>query len=198
MNFSVIRGADTAWGRSFANALATSNRHLILTGSDKTALETLANFIVNKYLVQVHYCVTNDSDTESIISTCEYINDRFKVDLLINYAEFGFYQRLEDYDIRSLDIKLKSTHTSGMLYFHQLLPNLLLHGHAQVIHFWCSHYPIATWQQALLNYHERFAEHLSNEMLESGVKISSFSLPASDRTKIEMKIADILESVAAY
>lgn len=198
MNFSVIRGADTAWGRSFANALASSNRHLILIGSDSAELEGLANFIVNKYLVQVRYYVTDDSDTESIISTCEYINDRFKVDLLINYAEFGFYQRLEDYAIRSLDIELKFAHTSGVLYFHQLLPNLLLHGHAQVVHFWCCRYPAATWQKALLNYHERFAEHLSNEMLESGLKISSFSLPSSDRIQMEMKVAEILESVDVY
>lgn len=178
MNFSAVRSADTPWGKAFANALASDNRHLILIGANEAALEALVREIVQKYRVLVHYLMVDEADTGSIITACEQINDRFEVELLINYAETGLYQRLDDFDIRTLDRKLKTSHASGTLYLHQLLPNLLLHAHARVIDLWHCPHPPPAWEQALLVFHMRFAEHLNSELADSGLDISSYTLPA--------------------
>ncbi len=195
MNFSAVRGADTQWGKAFAKALAADNRHLILIGSNEAALEALVREIVRKYRVLVHYLVVDDADTGSIIAACEKINDRFEVDLLINYAETGFQQRLEEYDVRSLDRKLKTNHASGILYLHQLLPNLLLHAHARAIDLWhCPHH-VPVWEQALLAFNMRFAEHLNSELNDAGLQISSFALPAFESSASPERVGAILESV---
>lgn len=193
MNFSVIRQADKPWGKAFANALAANHRHLILTGSDEPALEVLVRDIVRKYPVLVHYLVTDDADTASIIAACEKINDRFEVDLLVNYAETGFPLTLENEDIRSLDRKLKTSHASHILFLHQLLPNLLLHAHARVVNLWCSPQSVSVWEQALLTYHIRFAEHLNAEMDDAGLNIASFHLPVSDGLELPAMAVTMLE-----
>lgn len=195
MNFSVIRGADTSWGKSFAKALAADNRHLILIGAKEALLEALVREIVQKHRVLVRYLVADDADTGSIIAACEKINDRFEVDLLMNYAETGFHQRLEDYDIRMLDRKLKTNHASGILYLHQLLPNLLLHAHAQVIDLWHCPHPIPVWEQAMLTFNKRFAEHLNYELNEAGLVIHSVALPAYAAPESAERVAAILEDV---
>ncbi|PSL27399.1 SDR family NAD(P)-dependent oxidoreductase [Dyadobacter jiangsuensis] len=195
MNFSVIRGADTPWGKSFAKALAADNRHLILIGAKEVLLEALVREIVQKHRGLVHYLVADDADTGSIIAACEKINDRFEVDLLVNYAETGFHQRLEDYDIRSLDRKLKTNHASGILYLHQLLPNLLLHAHAQVIDLWHCPHPVPVWEQALLTFNKRFAEHLNSELNEAGLAIHSMALPAYSAPESAQRVAVILEDI---
>lgn len=194
MNFSVIRGADTLWGKTFAKVLATANRHLILIGANEASLEALVREIVQKHRVLVHYLVADDADTGSIIAACEKINDRFEVDLLINYAETGLRRALEDYDIHTLDRKLKTSHASGTLYLHQLLPNLLLHAHARVIDLWHCPLPVPAWEQALLTYHMRFAEHLNSELNDSGLVISSFALIPCSGPELAGKVGAILES----
>ncbi|MCF0071257.1 SDR family NAD(P)-dependent oxidoreductase [Dyadobacter sp. CY261] len=195
MNFSVIRGADKPWGRVFARILATNKRHLILIGAREAALETLTREIVQKHRILVHYLVADDADTGSIISVCEKINDRFEVDLLVNHVETGFPLPLEDYDIRSLDRKLKTNHASGILYLHQLLPNLLLHAHARVIDLWCYSHPVPGWEQALLAFNMRFAEHFNEELSESGLQISSFGLPVFAGAESVGRAGEILENV---
>lgn len=192
MNFSAVRGADTPWGKAFAKALAAGNRHLILIGANEAALEALVREIVQKHRVLVHYLVADDADTGSIIAACAKINDRFEVDLLINYAETGFCRRLEEYDIRSLDRKLKTNHASGILYLHQLLPNLLLHAHARVIDLWHCPHPVPAWEQALLAFNMRFAEHLNSELNDSGLVINSFALTAGH--ELAERAGTILES----
>lgn len=194
MNFSAIRGADTLWGKAFAKALAAANRHLILIGTKEAALEALVREIVQKHRVLVHYIVADDADTGSIVAACEKINDRFEVDLLINYAETGLHQRLEDYDIRTLDRKLKTGHASGILYLHQLLPNLLLHAHARVIDLWHCPQPVPAWEQALLAFHMRFAEHLNSELNESGLAVNSFALTPFSGPESAARAALILEN----
>ena len=151
--------------------------------------------IVRKHRVLVHYLVADDADTGSIIAACEKINDRFEVDFLINYAETGFHQRLEDYDIRTLDRKLKTNHASGILYLHQLLPNLLLHAYAQVIDLWHCPHPVPVWEQALLTFNKRFAEHLNSELNEAGLVIHSVALPEFAAPESAEKAAAILENV---
>lgn len=195
MNFSVVRGADTPWGNVFAKALAAGNRHLILIGAKEAALEALVREIVREHRILVHYLVTDDADTGSIIAACEKINDRFEVDVLINYAETGFSQRLEDYDIRTLDRKLKTNHASGVLYLHQLLPNLLLHAHAQVIDLWHCPQPVPAWEQALLTFNMRFAKHLNSELSDSGLGIGSFALPAFSAAASAERARGILGAV---
>jgi NAD(P)-dependent dehydrogenase (short-subunit alcohol dehydrogenase family) len=194
MNFSAIRGADTLWGKAFAKALAAANRHLILIGAKEAALEALVREIVQKHRILVHYLVADDADTGSIVAACEKINGRFEVDLLINFAETGLHRPLDDYDIRSLDRKLKTGHASGILYLHQLLPNLLLHAHARVIDLWHCPHPVPAWEQALLTFHMRFAEHLNSELNDSGLVINSFALTSFSGPGSAATVAAILES----
>jgi len=193
MNFTVVRGADTPWGNAFARALAADKRHLILLGAREEELQTLLREIIRKHRVLVHYMISDDGDTGSIVSVCEKINDRFEVDLLINYTETGFGQRLDDYDVRSLDRKLKTQHATGILYLHQLLPNLLLHAHAQVIDLWCPSNHASGWEQTLIAFNTRFADYLNAEMRESGLRIDTIDL--SSTAESTDRVVTILESI---
>ncbi|MCF0060541.1 hypothetical protein MUK70_14955 [Dyadobacter chenwenxiniae] len=176
MNFSVIRSADTLWGSAAAMELAMQKRHLILLGKELPALESLSQKIRKHADVHVQYFQTDDASTQDIIAVCDYINMHYEVDMLFNFAEIGFEQKLEDYDIHQLDIKLKVNHAAGTLYLHQLLPNLLLHGHALVMQFWCCAAPMQPWQEALVNYNLHYAEFLNSQWKETGLIIKNFTV----------------------
>lgn len=176
MNFSVIRKADQAWGGAFAKELARRKRHLILLGDSAAALQALAVGIRQDYPINVAYFTANETDTAGIIAVCEKINRDFEVDLLVNYAETGLEYDFDAYDIHSLDRRLKSQFATGMLYLHQLLPNLLLHGDPRVVDIWCSGSDPAEWEKALITYHMRFSEYLNAELNESGLRLASASV----------------------
>jgi len=178
MNFSVVRGADTIWGEAFAAELARQRRHLILIGENPEKLDTISLNIRNKYNVNVHHICSDDSSTENILKTCEAINTHFQVDMMINYTETGFAGKFEDYTIYGLERKLKTNHLSGILYAHQLLPNLMLHANACVVGLQCSASPLSRWQQALALFHIHFSEHLTEELKDSGLRFKNFSVVA--------------------
>lgn len=178
MNFSVIRSADTLWGGAAAMELAMQKRHLILLGKELPALESLRQKIVRHAEVHVQHFKTDDAVTQDIIAVCDHINMHYEVDLLFNFAEIGFEQKLEDYDIYQLDRKLRVSHAAGTLYLHQLLPNLLLHGNALVMQFWSCAAPMQPWQEALLNYNLHYTEYLNSEWMESGLTIKNFTVKA--------------------
>jgi NADP-dependent 3-hydroxy acid dehydrogenase YdfG len=176
MNFTVIRGADTIWGYTFAIQLAKQKRHLILLGKDLAALEARRDGLLEHSEVQVHCFEADDTDTRSMIAVCERINMYFEVDMLVNYAETGFDQKLVDYDIFSLEKKLKTNYAAGTLYAHQLMPNLLLHGQAYMLDLWCSQYPATAWEEALVVFNMRFSDYLNSELQDSGLRASSFAI----------------------
>jgi len=176
MNFSVIRSADTLWGGAAAMELAMQKRHLILLGKEIPALESLRQKIGRHADVHVRHFKTDDALTHDIIAVCDHINMHYEVDLLFNFAEIGFGHKLEEYDVHQLDRKLKVCHAAGTLYLHQLLPNLLLHGNALVMQFWCCAAPMQPWQEALVNYNVHYAEFLNSEWKESGLTIKNFAV----------------------
>jgi short-subunit dehydrogenase len=176
MNFSVVRGADTIWGEAFAAELARQRRHLILIGENPEKLDTISLNISSKYNVNVHYICSDDSSTACILKTCEEINTHFQIDMLINYTETGFAKKFEEYAIYDLEKKLKTNHLSGILYAHQLLPNLMLHGNSCVVGLQCSASPLSRWQQALALFHIHFADHLTDELTDSGLRFKNFSV----------------------
>lgn len=176
MNFSVIRSADTLWGSAAAMELAMQKRHLILLGKELPALESLRHKIEKHAGIQVQHFQTDDAVTQDIIAVCDHINMHYEVDLLFNFAEIGFEQKLEDFDIHQLDRKLKVSHAAGTLYLHQLLPNLLLHGNALVMQFWCCAAPMQPWQEALVNYNRHYSEFLNSEWKETGLTIKNFTV----------------------
>ncbi|WP_353723150.1 hypothetical protein [Dyadobacter sp. 676] len=165
---------------------------MILIGTREAALETLVRDIVQNYRVLVHYRVVDDADTGSIISACEKINEGFEVDMLINYTETGWSQRLDDYDVWALDRKLKTSHASGILYLHQLLPNLLLYAHSRVINIWCHSQPLPVWEQALMAFNMRFAGHLDAELNDAGLRIHTIALPVYAGKESADRVAEIL------
>lgn len=201
MNFSVIRGADTIWGHTFAMQLAKQKRHLILLGKKISVLEARRQEILDHSEVQVHCFEADDTDTRSIMAVAEHINTYFEVDMLVNYTETGFDQKLVDYDIFNLEKKLKTNYATGTLYTHQLLPNLMLHGQAYVLDLWCSQTPATAWEQALVVFNMRFSDYLNSELLDSGVRISSCTLQKAvddygmtlSETQLSEEAADIVQ-----
>ena len=135
MNYSILRGADTQWGKAAAAQLAGQKRHLILLGKEEIHLKELSRDIQSKYSVHVHHYVVDESLTSSIVTICDHINLNFEVDLLINYKEITSNRQFADYNIQELDKKLKTEFISGILFTHQLLPNLMLHANARVLEY---------------------------------------------------------------
>jgi len=133
MNFSVVRGADTYFGRAVAQELSGLGKNLLLVGNDRDILEDLEGWIRENSVVKVFHFISDDAFTESIIKLCDHINTHFTVDILFSYIETDISQKFADQNIMHLDRKLKLNYVSAPVYTHQLLPNLLLNADAYII-----------------------------------------------------------------
>lgn len=131
MNYAVIRGADTGWGSAFAAGLAGQKRHLILLGKEGDKLENLAENLRIQSAAKIHCLVVSEDNVSEIISTCNYINDHFEVDLLVNYTEA--VSDAMDLHVNQFVKELTVAQVAGPVFTHQLLPNLLLHADAAII-----------------------------------------------------------------
>lgn len=126
MNFHVITNADTVIGRVVARELAQQKRNLILLGENITELEELKRLIKLQYPVHIHIFGLAQPNRARIIELCDFINDHFFVESLVDIVPDGGNAVLPELMIPKLDQQLTADLVLPLLVIHQLLPNLML------------------------------------------------------------------------
>lgn len=169
MNFSVIRNADTYWGRTFAAAFARQKRNLILLGVDYQALIEISTSL-SSYAVWVVNFEADDS-LDSIIAVCEKINAQYEVDLLLNCPRDFANQKLFDMDIFTLEKRINSDFAGDFYFVHQLLPNLMLHADARIIELVTSDHKDFLLPKTAMDFKSVFSGHLYRELNESDLNV---------------------------
>ena len=181
MNYTVLRGADTAWGQQFALKLASEKRHLILLGKNMLALTDLALRIRNAGKQEVVVYQIDTVDSQSIVAVCEILNAGFEIDCFINYVENDeVTDKWADRSVFELDQLLKSTQLASFLFAHQLLPNLLLHGRPEIMNVFDktnARSPIGRW---LIESTCLFFENLQKEYSEGGLRVQNIPVKLPD------------------
>ena len=86
---SLITGAGSGIGRSFAKHLASQGYDLILIDKDKEKLEDLSKELSNEYLQEIEIRVVNLSDQAELNNLKDYVLKIDNLEILINNAGFG-------------------------------------------------------------------------------------------------------------
>ncbi len=180
MNYSVIRNADTYWGRAFAAELARQKRNLILLGIDCQVLKEIAASL-KSYGVGVVYFEA-DNSLASIVAVCEKINAQYEVDLLVHCPQDAGDQKLVDMDIFTLQKHINSDFTGDFYFVHQLLPNLLLHADARIVEVLKPDHKDLLLPKMVIDFKSSLARYLNRELNESepNVKCYTFIVPELD------------------
>jgi hypothetical protein len=123
--FAVITGASMGLGKSFANELARKKMNLILISLPGQNLPALARELSEQYEVETRFYETDLSVTGNVMELAAWINNHFRVNLLVNNAGLGgsrsFTEAPAGYINNIVQINVMAT----SLLTHQLLPNLM-------------------------------------------------------------------------
>ncbi|MDT0687655.1 SDR family NAD(P)-dependent oxidoreductase [Autumnicola psychrophila] len=122
--FALITGASRGLGKAFAFDLAKRQRNVILVSLPGEGLEQVAEE-VRKAGCEAHFYETDLTVKQNVLDLTAWINNNFRLDILINNAGFGgnkrFLEAGADYIDKMIELNVKAT----SIITHQLLPNLL-------------------------------------------------------------------------
>ncbi|MDT0676666.1 SDR family NAD(P)-dependent oxidoreductase [Autumnicola musiva] len=173
--FAVVTGSSQGLGKAFALELARRNVNIILTSLPGEGLPNLANEIKDLGC-EAHYRETDLTKKENVLEFTSWINNNFKISILINNVGFGGNKHFLDADTgyieRMLDLNVKAT----SIITHQLLPNLLERKKSYVLNVssMAALSPIAykTVYPASKAYVYSFTRSLQNEFAEDPISFS--------------------------
>ena len=122
--FAVITGASQGLGKSFALELARKKRNLILISLPNEGLENLSKELEKQFKVKVVYRETDLCDRDNVLEISKWINENFKVNLLINNAGIGGTLKFEEASSSYIEKIIQLNVLATALLTHQLLFNL--------------------------------------------------------------------------
>lgn len=122
--FAVITGASQGLGKAFAIELAKRGFNVVLVSLPGQNLSQLSDSISREYKVQSCYYETDFSENRNIIDLANWINENFKVGMLINNAGIGGSMAFDEAHIEYIDTIILVNVKATALLIHQLLPNL--------------------------------------------------------------------------
>jgi NADP-dependent 3-hydroxy acid dehydrogenase YdfG len=200
MNYSIIRSAESQLGQAFAWIFAAHKKHLILLGKDEGLLKSIAFQVGNQFKVQIHYFACDESDTSAVTHICNYINDHYDVDCLVNHSGIIEGACFADSNIFELSRKLTLSMVAGPLFIHQLLPNLLKQANGYILMPVASGTDVLT--KALNGFCSEFTGVFNREMLSSGhelrcrlVRLPAFELSSGNDELDKMTLCDNIERI---
>jgi short-subunit dehydrogenase len=174
--YAVITGASQGLGSAFARELAAQQLNLVLVSLPQQNLAAFAGFISNTYQVQVHHYETDLSVKENVLTLCEWINQNFEVQVLINNAGLGGTKKFTEASMQYIDTIMQVNVVATSLLTHQLLPNLLQQKEAYILNVssMAAFSPIGykTVYPASKTFIHSFSRGLSEELKNTGVVVS--------------------------
>ncbi len=123
--YAVVTGAGGGLGKAFAIQLAHRGYNLILVCLPNEGLDELASELSSTYGIDVLFREIDLALSENVISLAQWINDSYKVALLVNNAGIGGSQSFVEASYRYISRIIQLNVTATTLLSRELLPNLL-------------------------------------------------------------------------
>ena len=173
---ALITGASGGLGQAFAEQLAERGSHLVLVGRSEDKLQALAERLErqNKITTTVLTAdLASSTEVDQLISSLK--TKRIDVDLLINNAGFGVFQKfLEtplERQIEEIDVNVRAV----VLLTHALAPAMVAKKNGGVINLSSSAgfqpVPGANVYAASKSFVLLFSEALAQELVGTGVRV---------------------------
>jgi short-subunit dehydrogenase len=131
--YTLITGASTGLGKSFALECAKMGRNLLLASLPGENLPELARQIAGDYGVDVAFYEIDLTEEHAIKELAGWVQDNYRLDFLINNAGFGGSRILDKTPFDYLDKMIKLNVRATSLLTYLLLPELKTHPQAHVL-----------------------------------------------------------------
>lgn len=188
-HFAVVTGASQGLGMAFARTLAENRTNLILASLPQQGLAKLAEELSRRFRIKVFYYETDFASDQGIQNFTKWVNENFKVHILINNAGTGGTQRFDQVSIDYLNTIIQVNVKATAFLTHQLLPNLKQREKAHILNVssMAAFSPIGykTVYPASKSFIQSFSLGLAEELKETGVSVSVVN-PGAMRTNAEI------------
>ena len=181
----IITGASKGIGRAIALRLAAGN-HLVLTGRNGVQLESLATEVKQKGgSFEVHIVdLTRKEELEKFTEKVKQNNTT--IDVLINNAGVGYFNRIDKFDDEEFDTIMKLNVYAPYYLCRAFAPVFISQKHGQVINIssvaGLNGFKSGTAYAASKHALNGFTESLREDLKEFGVAVTALC-PGSVRTE---------------
>jgi uncharacterized protein len=173
---ALITGASGGLGEAFAEQLAERGSHLVLVGRSKDKLQALARRLERQYNIKTTVLtadLASSAEVDQLISTLK--TKRIDVDLLINNAGFGVFERFLETPLKrqmeQIDVNVRAV----VSLTHALTPAMIARNKGGVINLSSSagFQPLAgaNIYAASKSFVLLFSEALAQELVATGVRV---------------------------
>lgn len=123
--FALVTGASKGLGKAFVIELANRGINVILVSLPGDNLPLLATEIAEKYSINTAYYETDLADIGNVYLLSDWVNQNYKVFLLINNAGLGGTRSFLDASPDYINTIIQLNITATSILTRQLLPNLI-------------------------------------------------------------------------
>src|SRR5690606_37261532 len=122
--FAVVIGASQGLGKSLAQELAKKGFNLILISLPEQNLAELSLSLRHQFKIKVVFKEVDLSIKENVLTIASWINQHYKVNILVNNAGIGGTKKFEEASSFYIEKIIQLNVLATSLLTHQLLPNL--------------------------------------------------------------------------
>jgi len=130
--YAVITGASSGLGKAFAFELAGRGKNLVLVSLPGEGLHQLAEQL-KPFAVKVACYETDLTLHENVQAFTDWVNEHFRISMLINNAGMGGTRRFLEADVDYINRIIQLNVMSTSLITRALLPNLMLQPKAYIL-----------------------------------------------------------------
>lgn len=175
--YAVITGAGQGLGKAFAEDLAARGYNVILVSLPGEGLDEVCRRLEEKYGIKADHFEGDLTHTHDIEILARWLEDRYRVSILINNAGFGGSGEFDTSDLEGLDRMILLNVRATTWITHKLLPLMRRNKHCYILNVssMASFSPIAykAVYAASKVYVEYLSKGLNKEFKKRGVHISS-------------------------
>jgi short-subunit dehydrogenase len=189
-SYAVVTGAGQGLGKSFARALAERKLNVLLVSLKGEDLSGYCSELHKEYGISAKYYEADLTDMVQLSSLADWIQQNFKVSVLINNAGLGRSGEFLDSDLNHVDQMILLNVRTTTWLTHKLMPLLLQNKNSYILNVssMASFQPIPfkTVYSASKVYIEYFSKGLFLEYRSRGLHISSLH-PGPMKTNDEVR-----------
>lgn len=133
ITYTLITGASKGLGREYAIAFAQRGFNLILVSLPGENLNTLAEFLSNRYNIRSVFYELDLTIKEALFKLHEQISQQYPVNMIINNAGFGGSGHFESSSLDYLDDMIQLNMRAVSLLIRLMIPELKKHPKAWIM-----------------------------------------------------------------
>jgi len=186
--YALITGASQGFGKLLALELARRNINVLLVALPGEQIHFVADEC-RKIGVQAEAYETDLTNREELLKMTEWVNNHFKIFILINNAGLGGTRIFHTSELKYIETLIHLNVVATSIITHQLLPNLLQQpwGYILNVSSMASFSPIGfkTVYSSTKRYIQHFSRALNQELKNTSVSVSVV-LPGPMKTNSEI------------